>query len=284
MSGKGGIAWVGNVIGRVAKRSLFGFVILAGLAVHLSSNLSSWVGDHRKLQKDAEGPRVAVCFYGLTRSLQWTLPSIKNRLIDVLRDHDLKVDVFVHTFVLEKVSANESARFSEPNVSAVNAVTESYRTARGRKIKIPPEASEVLRRFSFEGAMIYLLRLSVSTILHLELALYCKPAFLAKSEPITSQLGCTSCRAGEQRTGRRGGHSIWSPWGGFPTSECHKVNQSWPSETYSGGCSFFSLRYPFRWVCRVLMPDVYPNERFNMEGESRSSLRRELLSSGLKNR
>lgn len=42
--------------------------------------------------------KVALCFYGVTRSLRFTLPSIKRRLLDVMRDGGLEVDVFVHTY------------------------------------------------------------------------------------------------------------------------------------------------------------------------------------------
>jgi len=47
--------------------------------------------------------RAAVCFYGLTRSLQWTLPSIRGRLFDALRHEGMEVDVFVHTYHLLEV-------------------------------------------------------------------------------------------------------------------------------------------------------------------------------------
>lgn len=46
--------------------------------------------------------RVALCFYGVTRSLRFTLPSIKSRLIDVMRGGGLEVDVFVHTYDMLK--------------------------------------------------------------------------------------------------------------------------------------------------------------------------------------
>ncbi|CAM9396488.1 unnamed protein product [Ascophyllum nodosum] len=48
-------------------------------------------------------PRVAVCFFGLTRSLRWTLPSVQDRLLDVLRRGGMSVDTFVHTYALEEV-------------------------------------------------------------------------------------------------------------------------------------------------------------------------------------
>ncbi|CAM9396563.1 unnamed protein product [Ascophyllum nodosum] len=48
-------------------------------------------------------PRVAVCFFGLTRSLRWTLPSVRHRLLDVLRESGMSVDTFVHTYDLKEV-------------------------------------------------------------------------------------------------------------------------------------------------------------------------------------
>ena len=47
--------------------------------------------------------RVAVCFFGLTRSLRWTLPSIERRLLGVLRDSGMQVEVFLHTYDLLEV-------------------------------------------------------------------------------------------------------------------------------------------------------------------------------------
>lgn len=49
--------------------------------------------------------RVAVCFFGLTRSLRWVLPSLQRRLLGVLEEAGMTVDVFVHTYSLEKVRA-----------------------------------------------------------------------------------------------------------------------------------------------------------------------------------
>lgn len=48
--------------------------------------------------------RVAVCFFGLARSLRWTVPSIERRLLGVLRENGFEVDVFVHTYSLHEVS------------------------------------------------------------------------------------------------------------------------------------------------------------------------------------
>ena len=48
-------------------------------------------------------PRVAVCFFGLARSLRWTLPSVERHVLDVLRDSNMQVEIFVHTYDLLEV-------------------------------------------------------------------------------------------------------------------------------------------------------------------------------------
>ena len=54
-----------------------------------------------------DSPRVAVCFFGLTRSLRWTLPSVQHRLLDVLHRDGMSVDTFVHTYALEEVCTSQ---------------------------------------------------------------------------------------------------------------------------------------------------------------------------------
>ena len=55
--------------------------------------------------RDADGRplRVAVCFFGVARSLRWTLPSVQNRVLNVLTDAGVEVETFVHTFVMKEV-------------------------------------------------------------------------------------------------------------------------------------------------------------------------------------
>lgn len=48
-------------------------------------------------------PRVAVCFFGLTRSLRWTLPSVQQKVFDVLEREGVRVDVFLHTYHVMEV-------------------------------------------------------------------------------------------------------------------------------------------------------------------------------------
>lgn len=71
---------------------------------------------HHPPQEEKNHRKVAVCFFGLTRSLRWTLPSIEKRLLGVLRDSGMKVEVFLHTYdllevgdVVQRVSQRENA-------------------------------------------------------------------------------------------------------------------------------------------------------------------------------
>lgn len=52
-------------------------------------------------------PRVAICFFGLARSLRWTLPSVRKRLLDVLKGAGMEVETFVHTYVMREVREGE---------------------------------------------------------------------------------------------------------------------------------------------------------------------------------
>lgn len=51
--------------------------------------------------------RIALCFFGIARSLRWTLGSIKARVIDVLQEAGLEVDIFVHTYDLHEVGKTQ---------------------------------------------------------------------------------------------------------------------------------------------------------------------------------
>jgi len=53
--------------------------------------------------------RVAVCFFGLTRSLEITLPSIKQYLLDPLLNHGIKYDTFLHTYKIKQPYSNPRA-------------------------------------------------------------------------------------------------------------------------------------------------------------------------------
>jgi hypothetical protein len=50
--------------------------------------------------------KVAVCFWGLTRSLKCTLPSIQRNLLGPLRNAKMDVDVFLHTYTMNGLYSN----------------------------------------------------------------------------------------------------------------------------------------------------------------------------------
>lgn len=58
--------------------------------------------------------RVAICFFGLTRSLKITLPSIKQYLFDPLVNHGIKYDTYLHTYKMKTPYSN--LRAGEKNI------------------------------------------------------------------------------------------------------------------------------------------------------------------------
>ena len=52
--------------------------------------------------------RVAVCFWGINRSLDLTLPSIQKHLLAPLADHD--VELFFHTYTQKRASESAPTR------------------------------------------------------------------------------------------------------------------------------------------------------------------------------
>lgn len=53
--------------------------------------------------------RVAICFFGLTRSLQYTLPSIQKYLFEPLKNHGIKYDTYLHTYKIKEPYTNPRA-------------------------------------------------------------------------------------------------------------------------------------------------------------------------------
>tara|TARA_Y100000992_G_scaffold172954_1_gene116584 strand:+ start:5723 stop:6493 length:771 start_codon:yes stop_codon:yes gene_type:complete len=52
--------------------------------------------------------KIAVCFFGLTRSLKHTYPSIQKNIFKVLERHNIKYDIFLHTYDLNTLSNKRS--------------------------------------------------------------------------------------------------------------------------------------------------------------------------------
>lgn len=52
--------------------------------------------------------KIAICFYGLTRSLKYTLNSIKKNIFEVLSARGIDYDVYVHTYSLSVLTNSRS--------------------------------------------------------------------------------------------------------------------------------------------------------------------------------
>ena len=52
---------------------------------------------------------VAICFFGLTRSLKLTMPSIQKYLFDPLFNHGIKYDTYLHTYKMKEPYSNPRA-------------------------------------------------------------------------------------------------------------------------------------------------------------------------------
>jgi hypothetical protein len=53
--------------------------------------------------------RVAICFFGLTRSLKYTFPSIEKNIFEPLKNHGIKYSIFLHTYKLNTPYSNPRA-------------------------------------------------------------------------------------------------------------------------------------------------------------------------------
>ena len=51
--------------------------------------------------------RIAICFFGLTRSLKYTIDSIRNNIFKPLDNNNLKYDIYVHTYDLENENQDQ---------------------------------------------------------------------------------------------------------------------------------------------------------------------------------
>ena len=51
---------------------------------------------------------IAICFYGLTRSLKYTYKSIKKKIIDLLENNDYQITIYLHTYDLKILNNDRS--------------------------------------------------------------------------------------------------------------------------------------------------------------------------------
>ena len=88
-----------------------------------------------------KGTSVALCFFGLTRSLELTIGNIRNSIIDPLLLADIQVSIYLHTFDLKAVSNQRSAE----NKAAMN--WKAYKLLR-------PDMLQVDNAYSIEKKLI----------------------------------------------------------------------------------------------------------------------------------
>jgi hypothetical protein len=58
--------------------------------------------------------KVAICFWGLTRSLKYTIHSIRAKILKQLDDKNIEYKIFLHTYVFD--SAYNNPRANEHNI------------------------------------------------------------------------------------------------------------------------------------------------------------------------
>lgn len=63
-------------------------------------------------------PKVAICYWGICRSTNYTIDSIKTNVYDVLNENNIKYDVFLHTFKINREYKN--GRSGEPTMQLNN--------------------------------------------------------------------------------------------------------------------------------------------------------------------
>ena len=51
---------------------------------------------------------IAICFFGLTRSLKWTHQSIQNNILNILQKRGMKYHIYLHTFNLKELTCRRS--------------------------------------------------------------------------------------------------------------------------------------------------------------------------------
>lgn len=56
--------------------------------------------------------RVAICFFGLTRSLYYTKQSIHSHIFDILMQHGISYDVYVHTYNMHSIWNSRSREYN----------------------------------------------------------------------------------------------------------------------------------------------------------------------------
>ncbi len=78
--------------------------------------------------------KIALAFFGITRSLKYTIESIKNNVLGVLRDNGIEYDIFMHTYIVHNYI---NIRSREMNLHVDN---EEYKLLNADYIEIDDQA------------------------------------------------------------------------------------------------------------------------------------------------
>jgi hypothetical protein len=54
--------------------------------------------------------RVALAFWGLTRSLKYTIDSINDKIIKILKDNNIEYKIFIHTWIINSIYSNKRSK------------------------------------------------------------------------------------------------------------------------------------------------------------------------------
>ena len=69
---------------------------------------------------------VAICFFGLTRSLDFTIDSIKNNILAPLEESNINYDIILHTYDLKSIKLKRSGENNKLNTEEWNKLNPDY--------------------------------------------------------------------------------------------------------------------------------------------------------------
>jgi len=93
-------------------------VIILGMLVFFKQNEKN----HFTNKKNT----VAICFFGLTRSLDFTIDSIKNNILAPLEESNINYDIILHTYDLKYIKLKRSGENNKLNTEEWNKLNPDY--------------------------------------------------------------------------------------------------------------------------------------------------------------
>ncbi|CAM9293291.1 unnamed protein product [Chrysoparadoxa australica] len=80
--------------------------------------------------------RVALCFYGLSRSTRYTIASIEEHILEPLKKNNVEYDIFVHSYIVKKPQPNPRAREKQSDVELLLEQREDYKLLNPTKLML----------------------------------------------------------------------------------------------------------------------------------------------------